>query len=86
MSSPHAREVVRYGDGRKSVIEYSSGTVARVGAASVVRVAGMVVEGRAKGHQAVLAVELLHQDLVTACLTPEGVRHATGTVTLRMLY
>jgi hypothetical protein len=72
------REVIRYEDGRKSVIEYSANLRARLGAASLVKLQGRVVEGRAKGRGAFRSAQLLHDQLLTACLSSEGLRDGTG--------
>ncbi|MFI9203183.1 hypothetical protein [Streptomyces sp. NPDC053048] len=72
------QETVRFADGRRSVIEYTSNVRARVGAASVTKLEGTVVEGYGKGRHAFRLAQLLHQDLPTACLSREGLRQGAG--------
>ncbi len=79
------RETVRYGDGRKSVIEYLTGHSDRVLGFNTVRLDGVVVEGLGKGARAERIVQTEPADLPTACLTAEGLRSVTAHTQLRIL-
>ncbi|MGW2185910.1 hypothetical protein [Streptomyces sp. NPDC001667] len=76
------REVVRFDDGRESTIEYTANLRTRAGAVSLMKLEGTVVAGRAKGHHALRTAQLLHRDLLTACLTPDGLREGVGLAEL----
>ncbi|MFF5125585.1 hypothetical protein ACFY41_01400 [Streptomyces syringium] len=76
------REVVRFADGRESVIEYTSNIRARVGAAGLIKLEGAVIKGHAKGQHAFRTAQLLHNDLPTACLSADGLRQGTGLAEL----
>ncbi|MBT2385671.1 hypothetical protein [Streptomyces sp. ISL-11] len=76
------REVVRFADGRESVIEYTSNVRARAGAVSLIKLEGTVIKGHAKGGHAFRTAQLLHTDLPTACLSPAGLREGMGLAEL----
>ncbi|QLE75516.1 hypothetical protein FGW37_31530 [Streptomyces rectiverticillatus] len=78
VNAPQVKESVRYADGRKSVISYTSSWAVRVGGVNVVVLKGRVIEGFAEGAVADRSVQLLPAELPTACLTSRGVRSAAG--------
>lgn len=82
VSTAPFREVVRFDDGRESVVEYTSNLRVRAGAVSVTKLAGTVVAGLGKGHRAFRTAQLLHRNLPTACLSPGGVREGVGLAQL----
>lgn len=85
LDTPRAHEVVRYGDGSVSEIEYPTGHAGRVLGFNTVRLTGVVVEGRDKGAAAERLIELAPTGLPVGCLTPEGARQAGGVVQLRIV-
>ncbi|MGK5629421.1 hypothetical protein [Streptomyces sp. URMC 123] len=85
VNSPKAKELVRYGDGATSRIDYDSAVAARVGGVNVVTFTGRVVEGRGKGGTAIRSVQVLPSAAPTECLSSTGVREARGPVELQIL-
>ncbi|MCC3780032.1 hypothetical protein [Streptomyces sp. UNOB3_S3] len=85
LDTPRGHEVVRYGDGSVSEIDYSTGHAGRVLGFNAVRLSGVVVKGRDKGAMAERIIELAPTGLPVGCLTPEGVRQAGGVVQLRIV-
>ncbi|MEU2872169.1 hypothetical protein ABZ769_23655 [Streptomyces olivoreticuli] len=75
-------EVVRYVDGGMSEIAYTTAIRGRAGAASLNTLLGRVVRGRYTGRPAVRTAQLLHQELPTACLSPDGLQHGAGLAEL----
>ncbi|MBZ6476836.1 hypothetical protein [Streptomyces griseocarneus] len=70
LTNPRLTEIVRYADGRKSVIVYDSGTTVRAAGAVDVSLSGRVTEGRGKGQSAQRNVLLaLPRGLPTECLS-----------------
>ncbi|MFF4160444.1 hypothetical protein [Streptomyces sp. NPDC001678] len=85
LDTPRGHEVVRYGDGSVSEIDYVTGQAGRVLGVNTVRLSGVVVKGRDKGAAAERNIELAPTGLPVGCLTPEGVRQAGGVVQLRIV-
>lgn len=84
LSGAHGREVVRYADGRRSMIVIDGATTARVAGVLVVLQSGRVVEGRGEGHFVRRTVTSLPQQLPTDCLT-SGLDHTDSMVQLEIL-
>ncbi len=83
VDSPRLREVVRYADGKRSLISYDSGTSIRVAGVLVVRLSGRVVEGRGEGLAAHRTVPALPGQLPTECLL-SGLTGSTGEALLEI--
>ncbi|MFD8542619.1 hypothetical protein [Streptomyces sp. NPDC059649] len=84
LSGAHGREIVRYADGRRSVIVIDGATTARVAGVLVVLQSGRVMEGRGEGHFVRRTVTSLPQQLPTDCLT-SGLNHTQSLVQLEIL-
>ncbi|MEU4208659.1 hypothetical protein AB0F13_01425 [Streptomyces sp. NPDC026206] len=83
VNSPTGREKIRYADGRRSVIDYTSSTVVRLSTVTLVILNGTVTEGRGKGRTARRTVATLATRVPAAdCLLPAPVNHAAGGVQL----
>ncbi len=84
LSDPHITETVRYGDGKRSLIVYDSGTTTRVAGALDVSLSGRVTEGRGKGQSAQRNVLLaLPRQLPTECLS-SGLQGNSGHAQLEV--
>ncbi|MBT2384925.1 hypothetical protein [Streptomyces sp. ISL-11] len=83
VDSPTGQEEVRYADGRRSVIDYTSSTAVRLSTVTRVILNGTVTEGRGKGQSARRTVMTLATRVPAAdCLLPAPVNHAAGGVQL----
>ncbi|GHG52644.1 hypothetical protein [Streptomyces griseocarneus] len=80
-----AEETVRYGDGRTSVISYTTGRSTRALGLNTVRLEGVVVKGLGRGGRAERVIQTAPAGLPTECLTPGGLREVTAFVQLRIL-
>ncbi|MDF3289790.1 hypothetical protein [Streptomyces silvisoli] len=85
LDSPRGKEDVEYGDGRKSEIVYTRSFVVRAAGIHLVVLKGHVQEGPGEGREAVRTIQLLPEQLPTACLSPEGLQRAAGKVELRIM-
>ncbi|MDT0447940.1 hypothetical protein [Streptomyces hesseae] len=86
LHTPSGHEVVRYGDGSVSEIDYPAGHADRALGFSTVRLKGTVVAGRDKGADVERYIDLAPGGgLPVGCLTPEGVQQAGGVVQLRIV-
>ncbi|MFF7755753.1 hypothetical protein ACFZCP_42615 [Streptomyces sp. NPDC007971] len=83
VNSPRLKEVVHYGDGKRSLIAYDSSTSIRVAGVLVVRMSGWVVEGRGEGLAAHRTVAALPGELPTSCLL-SGLRGSNGEAQLEI--
>lgn len=83
LSSARLEEVVHYGDGTRSSIEYDAGATVRVAGVLVVRLSGRVVEGRGEGLSAQRTVAALPGQLPTSCLL-SGLRGSNGEAQLEI--
>ncbi|MFC8095420.1 hypothetical protein [Streptomyces sp. NPDC057301] len=83
LTSSRLREVVRYADGKRSLITYSSSTTLRVAGVLVVRLSGQVIEGRGEGRSAQRTVAALPSQLPTQCLT-SGLQGSSGQAQLEI--
>ncbi|MGK5642808.1 hypothetical protein ACSNOK_31545 [Streptomyces sp. URMC 126] len=82
VDSPTGREVVRYADGRVSVVTYDSSSTLRVAGVDLVRLEGEVTGGYGKGKRARRGLGTLADGIATECLTRTAVHHAPGGVQL----
>ncbi|MEU1313093.1 hypothetical protein ABZ419_29950 [Streptomyces cinnamoneus] len=83
VNGPTGQEKVRYADGRTSVINYTSSTVARLSTVTVVILNGTVTEGRGKGRTARRTVATLAARVPAVdCLMTAPVNRAAGGVQL----
>ncbi|MEU4211877.1 hypothetical protein AB0F13_18040 [Streptomyces sp. NPDC026206] len=85
LGSVRARETVRYGDGRTSVISYTTGHSVRVLGVNNVRLDGVVVEGLGKGARAQRAIQTAPADLPTTCLAERGLQQVVSFTQLHIL-
>ncbi|WP_205041818.1 hypothetical protein [Streptomyces cinnamoneus] len=83
LTSTHATETVRYGDGHRSVILYDQGTTTRVVGALNVILSGRVTQGRGQGLSARRSVAARPGQLPTECLS-SGLRGSTGGAQLEI--
>ncbi|KIZ18415.1 hypothetical protein [Streptomyces natalensis] len=83
LDGPHLKEVVKYADGKRSLIAYSSGTSVRVADLLIARLSGRVVEGRGEGRSAQRTVSALSRQLPTECLS-SGLTGSTGKAQLEI--
>ncbi|MEW2139529.1 hypothetical protein AB0892_23595 [Streptomyces sp. NPDC005409] len=83
VNSPRLKEVVHYGDGKRSLISYDSSTSIRLAGVLVVRLSGRVVEGRGAGLAAHRTVAALPGELPTSCLL-SGLRGSAGEAQLEI--
>ncbi|EME99090.1 hypothetical protein H340_18309 [Streptomyces mobaraensis NBRC 13819 = DSM 40847] len=82
--NPTGREVIRYADGRTSIINYDSSTTLRVAGLNVVRLNGEVTKGPGKGLRAHRTLATLADGAATECLIRTSVHHAPGGVQLEI--
>ncbi|EPH41341.1 hypothetical protein ABT390_27920 [Streptomyces aurantiacus] len=83
LTNSRLTEDVRYADGKRSLITYSSSTTLRVAGVLVVRLSGRVAEGRGEGHSAQRTVAALPNQLPTQCLT-SGLQGSSGQAQLEI--
>ncbi|MFI9202425.1 hypothetical protein [Streptomyces sp. NPDC053048] len=80
-----AREVVTFGDGTTSEIEYPTGRATRVLGVNTVRLEGIVVSGRGEGGHAERVMQVTPSGTPADCLTSGGITASTGQVRLTIL-
>jgi hypothetical protein len=74
---------MQYADGERSVIGYDRSTTLRVAGVLVVRLSGVVTEGRGAGQPAQRTVAALPSQLPSECLL-SGLRGSSGQAQLEI--
>ncbi|MEU3354790.1 hypothetical protein [Streptomyces sp. NPDC037389] len=80
VDNPTGREVVRYADGRTSVIAYDSSSVLRLAGVNIVQLQGRVTDGVGEGQSARRTLATIANGAATECVVRTPISHAPGRV------